>query len=279
LCAGTDKLPCEKCSPCINSTRGTHPDYIELTKDPDQQNIGIEQIREQVISRLQLSSFLNSYKIAIITSAQYLSLEAANALLKTLEEPRQKVIIILVTDELSALPATVVSRCQSFEFFPLSTLAVEQFIRSVKPDIKHASLQTIAALSRGRPGRAWQLLNNPTEFERTIENYRYWRKILSVPIWQRFQLLNKYFSGLNFQDNKLKAEQLLQGLALVLRDETLRHHGLPGLATHLPDPATRAPIGQPALLPRLIRSLISLRRALSQNASPRLVLEQFCLEY
>jgi len=279
LCTNTNQRPCEDCPACRNSIHGTHPDFIELAKDPLQQNIGIEIVRDQVVKRLQLSSFLNTYILALINDAQCLSQEAANALLKTLEEPRRKVIIILVANELSALPATVVSRCQTFELFPLSTPDIEQFIRTLQPDIKHNQVRSIAALSRGRPGRAFQLLKEPLELERSLDEYRSYMEILSAPVWQRFELLNKHLTGASFQENKIIAENIINGLAIVLRDEMLRQNGLPGLATYIPDMPPRTTSNDQSLAPRLIHSLTSLRRSLAQNASPRLVLEQFCLEF
>lgn len=279
LCTNIDQRPCEECAACRNSIHGTHPDFIELTRDPEQQNIGIEVVREQVVKRLQLSSFLNTYKIALIDEAQHLSQEAANALLKTLEEPRQKVVIILVANDLSALPATVVSRCQSFEFFPLSTPDIEHYIRTLQPDIKHSQLRTIATRSRGRPGRAFQLVNEPTELERALDEYRGVNQLLAAPAWQRFHLLNRYLTGSNFQANRLLAENLVQSLAIVLRDEMLRQHGLPGFTTYLPTIEPTPNFNDTSVAPRLIRSLMTLRQSLSQNASPHLALEHFLLEY
>ena len=279
LCTNSSQRPCENCAACRNSSHGTHPDYIELTKDPELQNIGIEIIRERVVKRLQLSSFLNTYKIALINEAQYLSQEAANALLKTLEEPRRRVVIILVANDLASLPATVVSRCQPFEFFPLSAPVIEQYIRSLQPDIKHSQLRTIATRSRGRPGRAYQLLNEPDELERALEEYRNVRQLLNAPAWQRFQVLNGYLIGTNFQANKLLAENLLNNLVLILRDDMLRQHGLPGFATYTPEPDAQYQLYDTTTAPRLIRTLMTLRKSLAQNTSPRLTLEQFFLEY
>jgi len=83
------------------------------------QNISIEQIRE-LERKLSLSSFLNSYKIGIIEEAETMSIEAANSLLKTLEEPTPKTVIILLASNISVLPATIVSRCQVLKFLPVA---------------------------------------------------------------------------------------------------------------------------------------------------------------
>ncbi|MFA6197647.1 MAG: DNA polymerase III subunit [Patescibacteria group bacterium] len=279
LCTNENTQPCEECAGCQNTLNCTHPDFVELEKDPDQQNIGIEHIRDRVIKRLQLSSFLNTYKVAVINDAQYLSPEAANALLKTLEEPRQNVVIILIANGLSGLPSTVVSRCQTFEFFPLSTASIEKYIQKLHPKIKRNDLRTIAGLSRGRPGRAYELINKPSELERTIDTYKKYREVLTAPIWQRIKLLNEQVSGTSFQETKDQAEHLIQGLAVILRDEILRHYDLPGLATYFPENSQTIKYINAPISTDLMRLLMSLRRSLSQNASPRIILENFCLEY
>ncbi len=90
-------------------------DLYILDKEPEKKQISVEQARD-FIKRLSLSSFSNSYKIGIIKEATTLSIEAQNALLKTLEEPKDKVIIILLIEDTSVLMPTILSRSQVLYF-------------------------------------------------------------------------------------------------------------------------------------------------------------------
>jgi DNA polymerase-3 subunit delta' len=88
-----------------------HPDLLLLSATEDSRQIRIEQVRE-LSAELALTSHAGGYKVAIISPAQTLNRFAANALLKTLEEPPARTLLILVSTQPSRLPATVLSRCQ-----------------------------------------------------------------------------------------------------------------------------------------------------------------------
>jgi DNA polymerase-3 subunit delta' len=87
-----------------------HADLTLVQPEPDKQNISVDRIRE-LIKFMQLTSYQKGSKLALISPAQALTTQAANSLLKTLEEPPGATVIVLVTDALSRLPATVISRC------------------------------------------------------------------------------------------------------------------------------------------------------------------------
>jgi DNA polymerase-3 subunit delta' len=88
-----------------------HPDLRWLRPPEDKQNIGIEQIRE-LVADLSLTSFDGGGKVAVIEPANMMTANAANSLLKTLEEPPGDALLVLVTDRTGRLPATIFSRCQ-----------------------------------------------------------------------------------------------------------------------------------------------------------------------
>jgi DNA polymerase-3 subunit delta' len=93
----------------------TGPDITEITVPQDKKEIRIEQIRE-LRRYLSLSPHSSPYKVAIINEAEKMTDEAANALLKTLEEPRGNAVLILMTTLASALPETILSRCEEIKF-------------------------------------------------------------------------------------------------------------------------------------------------------------------
>ena len=111
LCTGSGPRPCGSCGACRAVTGGRHPDFLLLQPPEDSQQIRIEQLRE-LSTELALASHQGGYKVAIIEPAEAMNRFAANALLKTLEEPPSRTVLMLVTQQPSRLPATVLSRCQ-----------------------------------------------------------------------------------------------------------------------------------------------------------------------
>lgn len=88
-----------------------HPDYLELSPEEDKKNISIDQVRH-LIQHLSQTSHSNGYKIVVVYPAESMNLAASNALLKTLEEPQGKTLLILCTHQTSRLLPTIISRCQ-----------------------------------------------------------------------------------------------------------------------------------------------------------------------
>ena len=117
LCAQphADGQPCGQCHACSLYAAGTHPDLFRLSPEEDSKNIRIDQIRA-LIERISLSSHYGRHKVVILNPADAMNIAAANALLKTLEEPPADTILLLITDRPSFLPATIRSRCQTLRF-------------------------------------------------------------------------------------------------------------------------------------------------------------------
>lgn len=138
-----------------------HPDIWWIRRKESEkklaQNISIDQIRE-LEQKLSLSSFLNSYKIAIIEEAETLSREACDCLLKTLEEPTPKTVIILIARSASLLPETILSRCQTLKFLPVPQSEIYKFLISQKIEKKLAL--DLRDFALGRPGIIIELLKD-----------------------------------------------------------------------------------------------------------------------
>ncbi len=113
LCLNADgvKLPCGSCSACHLFQAGTHPDFMTVEPQDTGKSIGVDTIR-QLIAKLSLKPQYNGYRIVLIEPADGLNINAANALLKTLEEPAPYTLIILITHSAYKLPVTLLSRCQ-----------------------------------------------------------------------------------------------------------------------------------------------------------------------
>jgi len=164
LVCENENPPCGKCSMCIQANAKTLPDIITVEKDSDKTQIGVDNVREQVISEVYLKPHSAKRKIFIIEQGDLLSLEAQNALLKVLEEPPEYVtFIICVTSKEKLLP-TVLSRSQTVSFFPLPDETVEKYIKENENSDVDAKI--IAKLSRGSIGTAKELIADDTKLTR-----------------------------------------------------------------------------------------------------------------
>jgi len=119
--------PCGECQSCRQFGKGVHPDYFLLSPEEGKRAIGIDQVREWQRS-LGNKSFLTKYKIGLIAGAELLTTEAANALLKTIEEPVGNTIIVLLTDDLNLLLPTIISRSQVIKFGPVAEKDILQYL-------------------------------------------------------------------------------------------------------------------------------------------------------
>lgn len=110
---GPTAEPDGTCDDCEMIAAGEHPDVYELDAAS---RTGVENVREEIIGRVQFAPTRGRYKVYIIDEVHMLSTAAFNALLKTLEEPPAHVIFILATTEIQKVPATILSRCQRYDF-------------------------------------------------------------------------------------------------------------------------------------------------------------------
>ncbi len=131
-----------------------HPDFIHLEREEGGREIKIKQTRE-LIARMQMTSAYGGYKVALITEADRLNEESANALLKSVEEPAGRSVYIFVTETPERLPATLRSRVASIAFAPVSASEMSE----------NYSSEFIRA-SRGRPGVAARLQADPEAWAR-----------------------------------------------------------------------------------------------------------------
>ena len=106
---------CRKCRGCLLMHADNHPDFILIKPEEKSHSIKIDQVRE-MSQKLAQTAHAGGYQIVVISPADAMPVQAANALLKTLEEPSGKIIIFLIDDQKSMLPATILSRCQKIFF-------------------------------------------------------------------------------------------------------------------------------------------------------------------
>jgi len=139
---------CDHCSSCQRMDKGIHPDLIQIT--PAGGGIKIGQIRE-LQRTIAFKPYEAQWRVIIVDGAERMTREAANAFLKTLEEPPPWTTIILVATAPEGLPPTVLSRCHRIPFNPLSQ---EEVHKILVDRLTAEEIHTLAPLAGGSPGRA-----------------------------------------------------------------------------------------------------------------------------
>lgn len=188
------------------------------------QAISIEQVRD-LIATLSLSSFLNSYKIAIIKNAQTLKEAAQNALLKTLEEPQDKVLIILLANSEQGILPTILSRAQKiyFQAVPAETI-YDHLITSY--GTKRSLAKDLANLSLGRPLKAISFLENEASYEKYIKRAKILLSFFNISVSARLNLLSEIYNDKSYSALAVSsAKEVIATYEGLFRDLLLLHFG------------------------------------------------------
>lgn len=159
--------PCLTCSSCKKALSKNHPDIIHITHEKPN-SIGIEDIRSQLIDDVAIKPYCSSYKIYIISEAEKLTLQAQNALLKTIEEPPAYAVILLLTNNMDALLPTITSRCVKLGLRPVKESMVKEYLME-KMHIPDYQAKMDASLAQGNIGKAKQLAESE-DFAQVTEN-------------------------------------------------------------------------------------------------------------
>ncbi|WP_195856638.1 DNA polymerase III subunit delta' [Aerococcus sp. Group 2] len=276
FCSQEDK-PCGQCDHCQRVIRGDHSDVEWLTKDAN--SIKIDQIRE-LKHNLSLTGLEGRVKVFVIEAAETMTVQAANSLLKFLEEPHQDVYIFLLTNNREAILPTVQSRCQVIHF---PSLAVDQAVRLfVDHGIGKAQAQIIAWLTTDLDSAL--ALNDNQVFHDQCQRLDQWLQLIVARDGRAFTMVATDWMKLSRsrQDNQL----LLQLLTLLLRDclliksqsdqETLDQVLVrPDLKTNRQAKYQAYPEG---LFLDLLKLVTKAQKMIKQNVSPQASLGYFVLE-
>lgn len=281
LCNDKTSRPCNNCLNCKKIENRNHPDISYLERSNESKNISIDEIRENVIHKHFLSSFSGSYKISIISGAENLSIGAANSLLKTLEEPKTKSIIILIANNADNLPKTIKSRCQMIEFNLVAQDDIKDFIKKTEPEIDHARLTNITYLSEGRPGLAWHYLHIPEFLKEREDCSNSLIKMLNSDINNRFSEITIITDGGSFQEGLNNTVKHIDNWLSVLRDvllikfnlkkHTINYFAHDKISNYSTAYSTKKIIS-------MINKLVIIKDKTRQNINPRLMLENFFID-
>jgi len=275
LCQGESEKepPCGACRACHLVASGNHPDLHVTQSERVGARLKIEQIRD-LQRQLALTPVEASWRVAILRRFEEATTSAANALLKTLEEPPPYVLIAVLASDADRLLPTIVSRCQQVPLRPLTTADVQKaLVERWNAGAEQAEL--LAHLSGGRLGWAVRTLDDRAALQRRVQRLDDLDRLLGASSAQRFRYAEKLAHDLVatqetldlwigwWRDVLLLAAETDAPLTNVDRRSTLRDH------------AHRFEVeGSAAVLEALRSAADRLRR----NANPRLTLEVLMLD-
>jgi DNA polymerase III subunit delta' len=261
---------CDACTTCHRIATGNHPDVIHITADDT--TIKIEQIRA-VQRRLSYKPYENQRTTVLIESCELLSPPAANALLKTLEEPQPDALLLLLTSKKEALPLTIVSRCQLVPFRPLSPPHLRTIFERQGVDPTTAALAaslTEGQLDRLNGGDLSQLL--------TMRQSAY--NILQDIL--RAQGLSTFLQARKLASKREQCDELCRWLALLCRDLTILTVA-PNTPLYNQDLRAELTTFTHRLrlehLLEMFERLEQLRTHLTMNMNPQLLFEQLLVQF
>lgn len=152
--------PCNQCRSCRQAMNGNHPDIIYVLHEKPNV-ISVDNIRQQVNGDIAIKPYSGNYKVYIIDEAEKMNVQAQNALLKTLEEPPEYAVILLLSTRAEAMLPTILSRCVLLNTKPVSEDLIKGYLmRKIQIPDYRASI--CASFARGNVGRAIELASNET---------------------------------------------------------------------------------------------------------------------
>ncbi|HEB01388.1 MAG TPA: DNA polymerase III subunit delta' [Candidatus Portnoybacteria bacterium] len=278
-CQTQTAKPCYQCKSCQDIDQATHPDVSvikpeikENEKARQEPEIRIDQIRD-LERRLSLFPAQSPYKIAIIEQTERLTREAANAFLKTLEEPTGKAVLILISSSNFLLP-TIVSRCQIIKFLPVSSKEIENYCLKSKAAKEKA--EEITRLSNGQPGLAVQILKNPEKLTARTEILNDLSRLIHSSQVQQYQYIEKLIKDIS------NLRSTLNSWLSWFRDLLLINQGCQNLMVNISQKENLLKAAQRYQLKQIEEIIKTIQRTifliLKTKVNPKLALEVLILE-
>ncbi|HEX8217873.1 MAG TPA: DNA polymerase III subunit delta' [Chloroflexia bacterium] len=282
-------VPCLLCPSCARIMRGAHPDVSEVNLEVQAQQQGesgkkgapSRELRIDVVRDMQATLGLNPHsarrKVYLIGDADRLNEEASNCLLKTLEEPPEHSMLVLMAPDDEAVLPTISSRCVQLQFRPLSKALVASSLASVW-GAEEEQAETLAALSGGRLGYAVGLIGNDQALARRRAALEEAALLTGAPVLDRVEAAARYAK--RYTDARSELFDMLDEWETWWRDVMVVKVGAGDLAVSvdqlpsLNSIARRTPVAKAADAVRLIQQT---RKQLLENVNPRLALEALTL--
>ncbi len=266
-------IPCGSCHTCQRIERMQHPDLMVIQAEEGSTTLKVDQIRT-LQSGLALAPYEATYKIALLLRFEEANPNAANALLKTLEEPPRQVILFVTAQDTEALLPTIVSRCETLRLRPLALETVSDGLQQ-KWGLPPEQARLLAHISTGRPGYALHLHQNPDALENRQNYLDDHQRLLAASRVERFQ----YAEQLTKDKNTLK-ETLTIWMSL-WRDILLSISGASTPLTNIDHVSEIQRIAEKIALETaqsMLQTFIQTFERLDHNTNTRLTVEVFMLD-
>jgi DNA polymerase-3 subunit delta' len=283
-CTGPD-APCGSCPSCLRIAEGKHPDVRTISLNPKSNLEAMTENKDKIstdaIKELQyataLPPFMGRKKVFIIDGAEFMSTEASNRLLKTLEEPLPHVMWLLTTPEPRRMLTTVLSRCQRLDLRPMPAPAMARWLREERK-LDDVTADLYARLSGGCPGWAINVIADDTLLDKRAVALEKFFAMLAGHLDRRFAYAEEM--GRAADRDRQSAQGHLRFLAGIWRDVLMLQHGIRDAITNLDqaDSLTRV-AGQVTTVQArdAVRLIESTAYAIEHNASSRLAYEVLVL--
>ena len=266
---------CGECRACRLIFDGTFPDLDILAPDP---TIQVDDVRG-LQRRLALSPYEGPWRIALLENFHNASISAANAMLKTLEEPPDQVVLLLTAVAQEQLLSTVVSRC---EVIRLRGVASSTILGALEDrEVEAERSQMLATLSEGRPGRAIRWESDPDLFERRSEALNQLREAMKSDIGGRFALAERIVGRGKLPVQRRRVRSALEAWLSIWRDLLYRGYQAEVVSRNpdlLPSFETLALPVAPEDRYGVVKAISRTLSAVDSNANLRLAVEALMLD-
>ena len=265
--------PCNECNPCRRINSGNHPDVHWI--EPDGQSIKIEQIKN-LQKEFSYSGLESNLKVYVIKGADTLTVNAANRILKFLEEPSRQTTAIMLTENSGSIIPTIRSRCQVIDLQPLNTVSFQKHLMEKGMARENAVLMS-ALTNNAEDAFAW----NDNEWFATARKLvvQLVKMFISNPDDAYLFVHNHWVP--HFKERN-EQEQGLDLLLLAFKDILYFHIGSEAsMSVFAPDdqlPEKAAMYFSQEKLVTILNAILQAKRKLKQNVHPTLVMEQLTLQ-
>ena len=216
VCKNTNQAPCSACPECIRAKAKTHPDISYIKAPKDKKTIGVDQMRS-LSDDCFIKPFSTGHKVYIL-EGDLMTEQAQNAFLKTLEEPPEYAVFIIISSDIKKLLDTVVSRASVVNFPPLSPEKIKSFIKTSYPDEKR--IDFLASYAEGNPGKIEKIIND--------ENFEVLRfsSLENLSMLLSDRLYSSYKVSDFLEENKENVSEIFNLWLMFLRDILLISEGM-----------------------------------------------------
>lgn len=210
LCQEKGSEPCMKCKSCIQAMSDNNPDIIYI--EPDKPNLmSIELVREKLVNDVSLRPYSYSHKVYIVSEADLMNQQAQNAILKTIEEPPEYAVILLLTGNEQRMLPTVKSRCIKLDMRPLRKEVIKEYLMKIERIVDYQA-EVAAGFAAGNLGRAKELATSEEFGGMITEVINLLKHIKDMPSYEVVAAVK------HMEEYKFSYEEFIDILILWFRD-------------------------------------------------------------